>query len=840
MKGTYATITSGGLFSSLANKDGSLTFHNPAGRLITIPSHAKDIIFSTYDVFFIRNTNVPTEVNGAIGSLLAFTIGDTQYKASGDNSRNKFAGYFNGSIGYLDTLSYKNNVSNGIVLLTGVESKKFKGFAVKLTPENKLVEKTSYGEAIFSNDLFIVKLQPEDLAKSINRFLADRRAEDKAIIDDIQVLFQNKFSNIEIDKEIFRTEDFLKNSLHEGSSIADILAHFILAYQAPNVISSFSSCLDHNINEAMNSIIIAFKTRHLSTELTSIDYSFGESLSVKFQNTALRSFEELNAANQLRAELLASKNITSVYEAIKKNHSTCTFKALSLSDREMILKWLLPNDNSYWTIHSVDIIEELLNNAPKDQIVPLLKLFMQENYSWLYTIYNNGPSNTYKSNLIYLIVQKVVENYSSLSIPNTLQPVFFEGFSEYSSFEIPTGARPFFIPLKKGTNTSPIKDFELVVGENNESGRIEFTKDGYLRFVQTYSYKDTRLYYQNADLPLPRSKGFEIVDFKITPFETVTLLLMNSYPELGFETNQLLEVPAILSLFILKDIKSQEFQRELRTYGNTLAALIATFTIKRPVNVGIFLTRISGTVAVLDGEIQSHKIKYPSSYHANKELYDAWEQIYISVAFADGIYGLHSLVRAINIASLAKNIENYSALLKNGKNYPDIFTDALSSLKSLSPQGVFKNIAKGAGKLDLGKFVKKIGDYEVFEGGEVFYRTMSKEHYEALLNTKKLSATSETFTSPTQLYSEAYEGYLVKISVKHGTLDKLKLVGTSDGTADVVKKFGEMPKNSKGWTSSNAYFKKEGAQVNIGLGKGNALELFNENINGFELIKIIE
>ena len=50
---------------------------------------------------------------------------------------------------------------------------------------------------------------------------------------------------------------------------------------------------------------------------------------------------------------------------------------------------------------------------------------------------------------------------------------------------------------------------------------------------------------------------------------------------------------------------------------------------------------------------------------------------------------------------------------------------------------------------------------------------------------------------------------------------------------------------SKGWTQSNAIFKGEGrtgnkstsfAQINIGLGKGKALDIFNNNIIKFEEI----
>ena len=51
-----------------------------------------------------------------------------------------------------------------------------------------------------------------------------------------------------------------------------------------------------------------------------------------------------------------------------------------------------------------------------------------------------------------------------------------------------------------------------------------------------------------------------------------------------------------------------------------------------------------------------------------------------------------------------------------------------------------------------------------------------------------------------------------------------------------------MNRVKKGWKTNNALFKTEGGnynieQVNIGLGKGKALETFNENIINFEIIK---
>jgi hypothetical protein len=49
------------------------------------------------------------------------------------------------------------------------------------------------------------------------------------------------------------------------------------------------------------------------------------------------------------------------------------------------------------------------------------------------------------------------------------------------------------------------------------------------------------------------------------------------------------------------------------------------------------------------------------------------------------------------------------------------------------------------------------------EGGtETFFRTMSQDHYEQLLNTGKLPATSETFISPSLEYAQQYNGVTVK------------------------------------------------------------------------------
>lgn len=48
--------------------------------------------------------------------------------------------------------------------------------------------------------------------------------------------------------------------------------------------------------------------------------------------------------------------------------------------------------------------------------------------------------------------------------------------------------------------------------------------------------------------------------------------------------------------------------------------------------------------------------------------------------------------------------------------------------------------------------------------------------------------------------------------------------------------YGYLPLVGKGWKATNAFFKVEGTQINIGLGSGNALNIFNSNIQNFNVI----
>lgn len=192
--------------------------------------------------------------------------------------------------------------------------------------------------------------------------------------------------------------------------------------------------------------------------------------------------------------------------------------------------------------------------------------------------------------------------------------------------------------------------------------------------------------------------------------------------------------------------------------------------------------------------------------------------------------------------------EGYRVNLDDGTSISDRVFNIIEDANGKYRAAVAKISSTGGGlvsKLNLGKYIKKIGDYEVFENGEVFYRTISKSHYDELIANKKLLGTGEATTSPTQVFSEDYNGYLMKFKVKRGTIDELKDIGISDGTIEVTSQFGSMPTKTSApngkWNLNNARFKFEKTQVNIALGQtnGKAMKIFNKNMLEFEFVKVI-
>ena len=128
---------------------------------------------------------------------------------------------------------------------------------------------------------------------------------------------------------------------------------------------------------------------------------------------------------------------------------------------------------------------------------------------------------------------------------------------------------------------------------------------------------------------------------------------------------------------------------------------------------------------------------------------------------------------------------------------------------------------------------------------ETFYRGMTLAHYEELVNTGRLvpNMKGETFISPTKSFAADYNDVTVEFTLRPGTTNALRSIGVRDGARLTLETYGELPPVQSGWKGSSAFFKTEGTgaiggpQVNIGLGHGPALNIFNENLVRFNIVK---
>jgi hypothetical protein len=124
---------------------------------------------------------------------------------------------------------------------------------------------------------------------------------------------------------------------------------------------------------------------------------------------------------------------------------------------------------------------------------------------------------------------------------------------------------------------------------------------------------------------------------------------------------------------------------------------------------------------------------------------------------------------------------------------------------------------------------------------EVYYRAMEEPDWNILNKPGgRVPATKETCISPTEAYSRKYDGVLTKLIVKKGTTAQLEAIGLRDNSEATRRAYPNMPAPAKfgGWWRKRAFFKGEGANhINICLGRGTALAIFNRNLVDYERLR---
>lgn len=98
-----------------------------------------------------------------------------------------------------------------------------------------------------------------------------------------------------------------------------------------------------------------------------------------------------------------------------------------------------------------------------------------------------------------------------------------------------------------------------------------------------------------------------------------------------------------------------------------------------------------------------------------------------------------------------------------------------------------------------------------------------------------------TFVSRSQAFASGYKGVLFEFQLNPGTLKQFEKIGVRNEVSNAAHPFSNLPLVTSGWKSENAFFKFETnrrglSEVNIGLGNGRALDIFNANITNFRKI----
>jgi hypothetical protein len=122
-------------------------------------------------------------------------------------------------------------------------------------------------------------------------------------------------------------------------------------------------------------------------------------------------------------------------------------------------------------------------------------------------------------------------------------------------------------------------------------------------------------------------------------------------------------------------------------------------------------------------------------------------------------------------------------------------------------------------------------------GTQTFYRTMSQSNYQQLVSTGKVPATYETFMSPSLKYAQRFDGVTVELTTTDRTLGALMEIGVKHNSVPAGL-LDTMPALRTGadWVMTDALFKFERGVLNIGLGRGTALDLLNNNLLRYRVV----
>lgn len=258
-----------------------------------------------------------------------------------------------------------------------------------------------------------------------------------------------------------------------------------------------------------------------------------------------------------------------------------------------------------------------------------------------------------------------------------------------------------------------------------------------------------------------------------------------------------------------------------------------------------YLNAVMMDLIMKDCQKTAERIKNDPGARAKEENKVFWDNLEVAVNNAQYMAVGYSSTAAQNMKArpkVDKNLEyertGREVLDKNGNVIPPEPPKWGGGTPNSSGHQNWDSKIPRTGKDWYEYFQQKYGSENVsWDSAEKFYRAMTKSDYEILMKTGHLPYSDETFISTQQSYSAGYKGVLVEFTAENGTLEKLRGIGAIQPRSRILRDmFPELPTldTVTNWRNNNAYFKFENDTLNIGLGRGKALDIFNESIRFIE------
>jgi len=672
------------------------TFISPAGKYITLPKNVGTVYFSTYDKYF-KTGDVPTETHSPIGALSAFSIDGKLYYAIASN--NKFIGYQCNEGEeklYQEDLTFKNKPTSGIILLTTVEREQFIGYAGKFANQKssdlKLQED---GSGELQKGVFIINVTATDLAKGYKELFKQSENGSFLVLPDVSYLVQQAF--LVVDPATGKTtEDYLKAVLNQNSTLGEVLTQFALIYEGPEAIRLFNSCEQESKERLWQRIAIAYRTE-LERKIQSGELGNGliektavSQLEEQLIKSGFEALQNLQAASQVRDAVAKATSVNEIYNTIKANYSSCTFKALDVVTRKEILRWLFKSDEDYWEVNSKNVVYDLLKETPADQQKEILVAFTENRYDWLYSLWHKG-SFEYATPVIRQLTEWLGKYYAQLNLPVTTEDVLFGDITGFSAVKIPVGEKPYLLGLENENSYALPGNLTVRVNQYHTTGSEELTGSGKITFKQSYLTQDPTTYISAPGQAPERRATLAEYEAALEPFEPVRIYFVRNYNELGFEANKPYVVPAIWALWASKAIDKQIREENIHTAVNVLALATALESGGQSLTLRTFITRLAGVAATVDVSVQEAKKNLSLAEFQNQQPYfEAWDEFYTGVMIADGVINLAAAVNYKAIAGKWSKLNDY--LKSAGSNVSQSLRNAWNSIKVMKAGEIITDI----------------------------------------------------------------------------------------------------------------------------------------------------